>query len=79
MGVERQRSTRQREAWRGWRDREMGLKRWRKVPKRRVTLNVDADVRAWFRSLGRGYQWEINRVLRRVMEEEEKGAGRVNL
>jgi uncharacterized protein (DUF4415 family) len=35
-------------------------------------LNLDADVLAWFRGMGRGYQWEINRTLRRVMEEEAK-------
>ena len=49
------------------------LKEWRRVPKKRVTLNLDADVLAWFRGMGRGYQWEINWRLRRVMEEEAKG------
>ena len=49
----------------------MELKRWRQLPKKRVTLNLDADVLAWFRELGRGYQWEINKALRRVMEKEK--------
>ena len=36
-------------------------------PKRRITLRLDADVVTWFKanaSGGRGYQTEINRVLR---------------
>ena len=35
--------------------------------KRQITLRLDADVLAWFRATvpdGRGYQTEINRVLR---------------
>jgi len=75
-GVERERSTRDRESWREWAERQAELKRWRQVPKKRVTLNLDADVLAWFRELGRGYQWEMNRALRKVMvEEERKGHG----
>jgi uncharacterized protein (DUF4415 family) len=58
---------RQRERWR----REVKeLARWRKVPKKRVTVDLDADVLAWFRGPGRGYQREINRALRKVMERE---------
>jgi len=49
-------------------ERQAELKRWRQLPKKRVTLNLDADVLAWFRGMERGYQWEINRTLRRVME-----------
>ena len=59
-----------RSTWREWRERQLELKRWLRLPKKRVTLNVDADVLAWFRGMGRGYQWEINKALRRVMEEE---------
>jgi uncharacterized protein (DUF4415 family) len=55
-----------------WRQREEELRQWRRVPKKRVTLNLDADVLAWFREAGRGYQWKINRALRKVMEEEQK-------
>ena len=36
--------------------------------KRHVTMRLDADVIEWFKAqaLGRGYQSEINRVLRKV-------------
>ncbi|MGN7611131.1 BrnA antitoxin family protein [Magnetococcales bacterium HHB-1] len=33
-------------------------------PKRQITLRLDADVLEWFRSQGRGYQTQINAVLR---------------
>ena len=56
-----------------WRERQLELKRWRRLPKKRVTLNLDADVLAWFRGMGRGYQWEINKRLRKMMGRE-KGA-----
>jgi len=59
-------------SWRAWAERQRELKRWRELPKKRVTLNLDADVLAWFRELGRGYQWEINRALRKVMMEEKR-------
>lgn len=43
--------------------------------KQPVTLRLDADVVAWFKehAEGRGYQTEINRVLRRHVAEAEKG------
>jgi uncharacterized protein (DUF4415 family) len=41
--------------------------------KRPVTLRLDADVVAWFKKQGRGYQTRINRALRAVMMEERKG------
>jgi len=62
--------------WREWRERQLEVKRWLRLPKKRVTLNLDADVLAWFREMGRGYQWEVNRVLRRVMEEERRAGSR---
>jgi uncharacterized protein (DUF4415 family) len=37
--------------------------------KRPVTLRLDADVIAWFKAKGRGYQTRINRALRAVMLE----------
>ena len=43
--------------------------------KKPVTLRVDADVLAWFKKAGRGYQTRINRALRKVMNEEKKGSG----
>ena len=41
--------------------------------KQPVTLRLDADVLAWFkdRTNGRGYQTEINRVLRRYVAEAQ--------
>jgi len=36
--------------------------------KQQVTLRVDRDVLAWFRSQGRGYQTRINELLRAYME-----------
>jgi uncharacterized protein (DUF4415 family) len=45
---------------------------WRrkyKVPKKSVTLRLDADVLAWFKKQGPRYQTKINRTLRRVMQE----------
>jgi uncharacterized protein (DUF4415 family) len=40
--------------------------------KRAVTLRLDADVLAWFKKPGPGYQTRINRALRKVMTEERK-------
>src|SRR5271155_804461 len=70
--VEQGRSTNDGDRWREWREQQLELKRWRRLPKKRVTLNLDADVLAWFRGMGRGYQWEINKALRRVMESERR-------
>ena len=41
--------------------------------KKPVTLRLDADVIAWFKAQGRGYQTRINRALRAVMLGERKG------
>lgn len=45
--------------------------------KQPVTIRLDADVLAWFkeRTAGRGYQTEMNRVLRRHVLETEKRRG----
>ncbi len=40
--------------------------------KRPVTLRLDADVVAWFKADGRGYQTRINQALRKVMLAERK-------
>ena len=48
------------------------LPEWRKYYKplkKPVTLRLDADVLAWFKKQGRGYQTRINRALRNVMKE----------
>ena len=37
-------------------------------PKASVSLRVDADVLAWFKAQGRGYQTRINTVLRAFKE-----------
>jgi uncharacterized protein (DUF4415 family) len=40
--------------------------------KKSVTLRLDADVLAWFKRDGRGYQTRINRALRGVMMKERR-------
>jgi len=73
-GVGRGRATSGGDRWREWRERRLELTRWLRVPKKRVTLKLDSDVLAWFRGMGRGYQWEINKALRRVMERERRAS-----
>ncbi|MEO6801660.1 MAG: BrnA antitoxin family protein [Granulicella sp.] len=41
--------------------------------KEQLTLRVDADTVAWFRSRGKGYQSKMNRVLRLMMIEMLRG------
>lgn len=36
--------------------------------KKSLTIRLDADVLAWLRAQGRGYQTRINRLLRSAME-----------
>jgi len=38
--------------------------------KKPVTLRLDADVLAWFKKQGRGYQTRINQALRQLMKEK---------
>jgi uncharacterized protein (DUF4415 family) len=45
---------------------------WYRPIKKPVTLRVDADVLAWFKKSGRGYQTRINRALRKLMKDEMK-------
>jgi uncharacterized protein (DUF4415 family) len=40
--------------------------------KKPVTLRLDADVLAWFKKQGRGYQTRINRALRKAMTDEKR-------
>lgn len=49
-----------------------GLYRPLKMP---VTLRLDADVLAWFKKRGRGYQTRINQALRKLMMDEGKRSG----
>lgn len=49
------------------------LARFYRPVKQPVTLRLDADVLAWFKKQGRGYQTRINRALRELMMEGWKG------
>jgi uncharacterized protein (DUF4415 family) len=40
--------------------------------KRQLTVRLDADVVAWLRQQGRGYQTRLNSVLREAMLEDTK-------
>jgi len=44
--------------------------------KAQLTIRLDADVLAWLKSNGRGYQTRINRILRVAMESQPKPKGR---
>ena len=44
--------------------------------KRPVTIRVDADVLAWLKRQGRGYQTRINKLLREAMESRGTGIGK---
>jgi len=41
--------------------------------KRQLTIRLDADVLAWLKGQGKGYQTRINRILRVVMESQLRG------
>jgi len=40
------------------------------LPKRQLTIRLDADVLKWLKAHGRGYQTRINRILRVAMESQ---------
>lgn len=42
-------------------------------PKQPVKLRVDADVLEWFRKTGKGYQTQMNNVLRAFVESRKSG------
>ena len=44
--------------------------------KQQLTIRLDADVLAWLKGHGRGYQTRINRILRVVMESQPPRAAR---
>jgi uncharacterized protein (DUF4415 family) len=44
--------------------------------KKQLTIRLDADVLAWVKRHGRGYQTRINRILRVVMESQPPGSTR---
>jgi uncharacterized protein (DUF4415 family) len=39
--------------------------------KQQLTVRLDADVLAWLKSMGKGYQTRINRILRAAMEGQD--------
>lgn len=41
-------------------------------PKQAVTMRLDADVLAWFKEQGQGYQTRINKLLRVYMLAQQK-------
>jgi uncharacterized protein (DUF4415 family) len=45
---------------------------WYRPIKEPLTMRLDADVIAWFKKSGRGYQTRINRELREMMKDEMK-------
>jgi uncharacterized protein (DUF4415 family) len=53
---------------RDWNDAVVG-KFYRPI-KKPLTLRVDADVLAWFKSQGKGYQTLINKILRSAMMQK---------
>ena len=40
-------------------------------PKQPVTLRIDADVLAFFKAQGQGYQTRINKLLRKYMDAQQ--------
>jgi len=55
---------------RAWRGAVVG-KFYRPI-KKPVTIRVDADVLAWLKREGRGYQTRINKLLREAMEGKRR-------
>lgn len=55
---------------REWRGAVVG-KFYRPI-KRPVTIRVDADVLAWLKREGRGYQTRINKLLREAMKRKRR-------
>lgn len=54
----------------GWADAVRG--RFYRPVKQQVTARLDADVLAWLRADGRGYQTRMNAILRRAMLNDLK-------
>ena len=46
---------------------------WYRPRKQQVTLRIDADVLAWLRLGGKGYQSRLNSLLRNAMFEQLRG------
>ena len=45
-----------------------------RMSKEQVTLRLDADVLRWFRARGKGYQTQINLLLRAYMDEHGRNS-----
>lgn len=45
------------------------------LTKEQVTLRLDSDVLAWFRARGKGYQTQINSLLRAYMDAHRGAKG----
>jgi uncharacterized protein (DUF4415 family) len=43
--------------------------------KKSLTIRLDADVLAWLKSQGRGYQTRLNKLLRAAMEGQSRRRG----
>jgi uncharacterized protein (DUF4415 family) len=52
---------------------EIQVGRFYRPIKKLVSIRVDADVLAWFRSRGKKYQTYMNEVLRREMQTRPRG------
>jgi uncharacterized protein (DUF4415 family) len=55
---------------RDWRGAVVG-KFYRPI-KKSLTIRLDADVLAWLKARGRGYQTRINKLLRAAMESQRR-------
>ena len=44
----------------------------RQPAKQTVTIRLDADVLAWFKEQGAGYQTRINQLLRQYMQAQQR-------
>lgn len=53
-----------------WKDATVG--RFYRPIKQQLTVRIDADVVAWLKSQGKGYQTRINALLRRAMLDDKK-------
>ncbi len=51
---------------------------WYRPRKQQVTLRIDADVLAWLRHGGKGYQSRLNSVLRNAMIDQLNGKNQLN-
>ena len=53
-----------------WSDAVRG--RFYRPVKQQITARVDADILAWLKASGKGYQTRLNSILRRAMQQESR-------